>query len=209
MPTSGSGTATPVQQQNSSKDQVSQAQQVQVAPPVQVVQPNNMAAAMAQRLTNGHGPHHNNHHRGGTPMGGQVSSQPSSRLTSPAVSSSSRLSPGLSTPTGLGGGPNNVPTARVMPISSSSMPSRYYFMGPLWLARPPRPGPCLDFGFQYALIRNRSKKMGVEYWALPRSNSPWRPCFRITFLQPYHLYQWIVNIKGFTTFILLQFKLYF
>ena len=21
-------------------------------------------------------------------------------------------------------------------------------------ARPPRPGPCLDFGFQYALIRN-------------------------------------------------------
>ena len=26
--------------------------------------------------------------------------------------------------------------------------------GPLWLARPPRPGPCLDFGFQYALIRN-------------------------------------------------------
>merc|ERR1712051_796955 len=94
---------------------------VQVAPPV--VQPNNMAAAMAQRLTNGHGPHHNNHHRGSTPMGGQVSSQPSSRLTSPAVSSSSRLSPGLSTPTGLGGGPNNVPTARVMPISSSSMPS--------------------------------------------------------------------------------------
>ena len=143
MPTSGSGTATPVQQQNSSKDQVSQAQQVQVAPPVQVVQPNNMAAAMAQRLTNGHGPHHNNHLRGGTPMGGQVSSQPSSRLTSPAVSSSSRLSPGLSTPTGLGGGHNNVPTARVMPISSSSMPSRYYF--------------------------------------------------RITFLQQYHLYQWLVN----------------
>ena len=133
MPTSGSGTpATPVQQQNSSKDQVSQAQQVQVsqqaAPPVQVVQPNNnMAAAMAQRLTNGHGGHHNNHHRVGTPMGGQVSSQPSSRLTSPAVSSSSRLSPGLSTPTGLGGGPNNVPTVRAMPISSSSMPSRYYF----------------------------------------------------------------------------------
>ena len=27
-------------------------------------------------------------------------------------------------------------------------------------------GPCLDFGFQYALIRNnRSKKFGVEYWA--------------------------------------------
>ena len=28
------------------------------------------------------------------------------------------------------------------------------------LARPPRPGPCLDFGFQYARIRNnRSKKI--------------------------------------------------
>ena len=45
------------------------------------------------------------------------------------------------------------------------------------LARPTRPGPCLDFGFQYALIRNnRSKKFGVEYWALPGSNSPWSPC---------------------------------
>ena len=34
--------------------------------------------------------------------------------------------------------------------------------------------PCLDFGFQYALIRNNwSKKFGVEYWALPCSNSPW------------------------------------
>ena len=48
------------------------------------------------------------------------------------------------------------------------------------LARPPSPGPCLDFGFQYAFIRNnRSKKFGVEYWALPGSNSPWRPCFNI------------------------------
>ena len=37
-------------------------------------------------------------------------------------------------------------------------------------------GPCLDFGFQYALIRNnRSKKIGVEYWTLPGSNLPWRP----------------------------------
>ena len=162
MPTSGSGTATPVQQQNSSKDQVSQAQQVQVAPPVQVVQPNNMAAAMAQRLTNGHGPHHNNHHRGGTPMGGQVSSQPSSRLTSPAVSSSSRLSPGLSTPTGLGGGPNNVPTARVMPISSSSMPSRYYyFMGPLWLARPPKAWALPRF---WVSIRSYKKQPVKKIW---------------------------------------------
>ena len=36
--------------------------------------------------------------------------------------------------------------------------------GPPQLARPPRPGPCLDFGFQYTLIRNNC------------SNSPWRPC---------------------------------
>ena len=51
------------------------------------------------------------------------------------------------------------------------------YTGPPRLARPPRPGPCLDFGFQYALIRNnRLKKFGVEYWALPGSNSPWRPC---------------------------------
>ena len=31
----------------------------------------------------------------------------------------------------------------------------------------PRPGPCLDLGFQYALIRNnRSKEFGVEYFFL-------------------------------------------
>ena len=44
------------------------------------------------------------------------------------------------------------------------------------LAKPPRPGPCLDFAFQYDLIRNnQSKKFGVEYWALPGSNLPWSP----------------------------------
>ena len=48
------------------------------------------------------------------------------------------------------------------------------------LARLPRPGPCLDFGFQYDLIRNHwSKKLGVEYWALPGTNSLWRPCFSV------------------------------
>ena len=32
------------------------------------------------------------------------------------------------------------------------------------LARPPRPGPCLEFVFQYTLIRNnRPKNLGVEY----------------------------------------------
>ena len=35
----------------------------------------------------------------------------------------------------------------------------------------------LDFGFQYALIRNnRSKNFWVEFWTLPGSNLPWRPC---------------------------------
>ena len=51
-----------------------------------------------------------------------------------------------------------------------------HYSGAPRLARPPRPGPCLYFGFQYALMRNnRSKKFGVEYWALSGSNSLWRP----------------------------------
>ena len=61
----------------------------------------------------------------------------------------------------------------------SRKPNVLYFVstGAPRLARPPRPGPCLDFGFQYALIRNnQSKKFGVEYWTLPGSNWPWRPC---------------------------------
>ena len=49
--------------------------------------------------------------------------------------------------------------------------------GPPRQPRQPRTGPWLDFGFQYALIRNNwSKIFGVEYWALPGSYSPWRPC---------------------------------
>ena len=52
--------------------------------------------------------------------------------------------------------------------------------GPPRLARPPRPGPCLNVGFQYPLIRNNlSKKFAVEYWALPGPNSPWRPWMAI------------------------------
>ena len=40
-------------------------------------------------------------------------------------------------------------------------------------ARQPRTGPCLEFGFQYVLIRNNwSKNFGVEYWTLPGSNLP-------------------------------------
>ena len=62
-----------------------------------------------------------------------------------------------------------------------------------------RSGPCLDFGFQYTLIRNNwSKKFGVEYWALPGSNSQWRPWYiyidigwkasrRTKFLSHYHI----------------------
>jgi len=101
-----SGTATPVQ--TSTKEPSA------AVPPVQ---PNMaMANAMAQRLTNGH------HNHRSTPSGiAQASSQPSSRLTSPAVSSSSRLSPGLSTPGGHGG--SNTGHMARMPISSSSMPS--------------------------------------------------------------------------------------
>ena len=52
---------------------------------------------------------------------------------------------------------------------------RFCFMlaGPPWQGRQARFGPCLDFGFQYALIRNnRSQIFGVEYWTLPGSNSP-------------------------------------
>ena len=57
---------------------------------------------------------------------------------------------------------------------SSALQGRHSWKGP------PSPGPFLDFGFQYALIRNnRSKKIGVEYWALPGSNSPWRPCIYV------------------------------
>ena len=59
--------------------------------------------------------------------------------------------------------------------------------GPPQLARPtrpPRPGPCLDFGFQYVLIRdNPSKKSWVEYWALSGSNLLWRPCKRSLLLK--------------------------
>ena len=44
----------------------------------------------------------------------------------------------------------------------------------LFVMEPPRPGSCLDFGFQFAFIRNnRSKKL--EYWVLPGSNSLWQP----------------------------------
>ena len=46
----------------------------------------------------------------------------------------------------------------------------YLCTGASRMARPSRPGPCLDFGFQYCLIRNNwSRKIGVEYWALPGS----------------------------------------
>ena len=59
---------------------------------------------------------------------------------------------------------------------STTISAGNYQTGAPCLARLPRPGPCLYFGFQYALIRiNRSKKIGVKYWALPGSNSPWRP----------------------------------
>ena len=56
--------------------------------------------------------------------------------------------------------------------------SHVLWAAPPRLVRSPRPGPCLNFGLQYALIRNnQSKKIGVEYWAFPGSNLPWRPCW--------------------------------
>ena len=37
----------------------------------------------------------------------------------------------------------------------------HWIPGPPRLARPPRPGPCLKFGFQYALVRNNQSK---KFW---------------------------------------------
>ena len=74
--------------------------------------------------------------------------------------------------------------------------------GPPRLLRPPRPGPCLNFGFQYALIRNNwSKKFGVEYWALHGSNSLWRPCQQCllsSFVKNYriHIVESAMNMTG-------------
>ena len=69
--------------------------------------------------------------------------------------------------------------ARTPDQDISSCPCNYWwppYSGPPRLAMPQRPGPCLDFRSQYALIRNnQSKKFGVEYRALSDSNSPWRP----------------------------------
>ena len=48
--------------------------------------------------------------------------------------------------------------------------------------RKARFGPCLDFGFQNALIRNNwSKKFWVEYWTLPGSNTSWWSCVLLNF----------------------------
>ena len=41
--------------------------------------------------------------------------------------------------------------------------------GAPWLARLPRPGPCLDFGLQYALIRNNWPKFAVAHKGLKLS----------------------------------------
>ena len=46
--------------------------------------------------------------------------------------------------------------------------------GPPRQGRQARFGPCLDFGFQYALIRNNWSK---KIWGrIMGSNSPWHPC---------------------------------
>ena len=54
----------------------------------------------------------------------------------------------------------------LFPLSHSLFLCQFWWdssSGPPRLARSQRPGPCLDFGFQYSLIRNnRSKTFGVE-----------------------------------------------
>ena len=51
------------------------------------------------------------------------------------------------------------------------------------MARPPRPGPCLDFGFQYSLIRNNlSKKFGGRILGLARLKFAMAPLASIYFV---------------------------
>ena len=46
------------------------------------------------------------------------------------------------------------------------------YTGPPGQARQARFGPCLDFGLQYALVSNNwPKKIVIQYWTLPGSNS--------------------------------------
>jgi hypothetical protein len=48
--------------------------------------------------------------------------------------------------------------------------------GPPRLLRPPRPGPCLNFGLQLTLSQPGGHIMPTTVlWALSGSNSPWRP----------------------------------
>ena len=71
----------------------------------------------------------------------------------------------------------------VQPGFDSLLPNRHnnsWHTGPPGQERQARFSPCLDFGFQYALIRNnRSRNFGVEYWTFPGSNSPWRPWHKL------------------------------
>ena len=71
-----------------------------------------------------------------------------------------------------------IKTQRKIDAASENQCNLNQDSGPPWQARKARFGPCLDFGFQCALIRNnRSKKFGLEYWALPGSNLHWHPCY--------------------------------
>ena len=50
------------------------------------------------------------------------------------------------------------------------------------LLRPPRPGPCLNFGLQLTLSQPGQQIMPtIVLWALSASNSPWRSCFQCGF----------------------------
>ena len=85
------------------------------------------------------------------------------------------------------------------------------YAGPPWQARQARFGPCLDFGFQYALIRNnQSKNFGVEYWTLPGSNLLWRLCdnTRIAMLGLFYVI-YVLVLASFLAFVCLYFDLSF
>ena len=56
------------------------------------------------------------------------------------------------------------------------------FSGAPRLLRPPRPGPCLNFGLQLTLSQPGGHIMPTTVlWALSGSNLPWHPCAIVTY----------------------------
>ena len=68
------------------------------------------------------------------------------------------------------------------------------------LLRPPRPGPCLNFGLQLTLSQPGGQIMPTTVlWALSGSNSPWRP-----WSVPKYLLRLKIPMQNFDTFIKCQ-----